>query len=134
GPGLAGSAFHHSVNYGSVVVRGTAVPVEGEAAKRAALEAIVEHVVPGRTGSVRAPAAKEVRATSVLRLPLVEASAKIRTGPPLDDEEDYALDCWAGEIPLRMTALAPLADPRLSPGIGPPPSVVGYRRSVAPAK
>jgi len=125
---LARSAFHHSVNYRSVVVLGTAVPVEDEAAKRAALEAIVEHVVPGRTASVRAPAPKEVRATSVLRLPLVEASAKVRSGPPLDDEEDYALECWAGEVPLRMSALAPLADPRLPPGIHPPPSVVGYRR------
>jgi uncharacterized protein len=125
---LARSAFHHSVNYRSVVVLGTAVPVEGEADKRAALEAIVEHVMPGRTDSVRAPTAKEVRATSVLRLPLVEASAKVRSGPPLDDEEDYALECWAGEVPLRVTALAPLADPRLPASISPPPSVVGYRR------
>jgi len=128
---LARSAFHHSVNYRSVVVLGTAVPLEEEAAKRAALEAIVEHVVPGRTGSVRAPTAKEVRATSVLRLPLVEASAKVRSGPPLDDEEDYGLECWAGEVPLRMTALTPLADARLPPSISPPPSVVGYRRPVA---
>jgi uncharacterized protein len=128
---LARSAFHHSVNYRSVVVLGTAVPVEDEADKRAALEAIVEHVVPGRTSSVRRPAAKEVRATSVLRLPLVEASAKVRSGPPLDDEDDYGLDCWAGEVPLRMTALAPLADPRLPPTISPPPSVVGYRRPAA---
>jgi len=128
---LARSAFHHSVNYRSVVVLGTAAPVEDPTAKREALEAIVEHVVPGRSGSVRGPNAKELRATTVLRLPLIEASAKIRSGPPLDDEEDYGLGCWAGEVPLRTIALAPVADPRLASAISPPPSVVGYRRPVA---
>ena len=128
---LARSAFHHSVNYRSVVVLGTAAPVEDPTAKREALEAIVEHVVPGRSGSVRGPNAKELRATTVLRLPLIEASAKIRGGPPLDDEEDYGLGCWAGEVPLRTIALAPVADPRLASAISPPPSVVGYRRRVA---
>src|SRR6266446_1960298 len=106
---LARSAFHHSVNYRSVVILGTAAPVEDPTAKREALEAIVEHVVPGRSGSVRGPNAKELRATTVLRLPLIEASAKIRSGPPLDDEEDYGLGCWAGEVPLRTIALAPVA-------------------------
>jgi hypothetical protein len=131
---LARSAFHHSVNYRSVVVLGTASPVEHPAAKAEALEAIVEHVLRGRWRGVRPPSAKELRGTSVLRLPLVEASAKIRSGPPLDDEEDYGLACWAGEVPLRMTALAPLADPRLAPNISPPPSVVGYRRDGGAAR
>lgn len=125
---LARSAFHHSLNYRSVVILGTAVPVTDPAEKLGALERIVEHVVPGRWREVRAPNAEELRATLVLALPIAEASAKIRTGPPLDDEDDCALPCWAGEIPLRLTPLTPVADARLGPGIMPSGVVVGYRR------
>jgi nitroimidazol reductase NimA-like FMN-containing flavoprotein (pyridoxamine 5'-phosphate oxidase superfamily) len=109
---LARSGFHHSVNYRSVVVLGEARVVEGEAAKRLALDTLVEHVAPGRTSEARGPSAKELKATEVLALGLDEASAKLRTGGPVDAAEDYALPVWAGEIPLRITAGAPVADDR----------------------
>src|SRR5688572_14702750 len=98
---LARSAFHHSVNYRSVVIFGRAVMVDDEAAKRAALFAFSEHVIPGRWNEVREPTEQELRATTVLSVPLIEVSAKVRTGPPIDDEEDYALDVWAGVLPDR---------------------------------
>jgi nitroimidazol reductase NimA-like FMN-containing flavoprotein (pyridoxamine 5'-phosphate oxidase superfamily) len=126
---LARSAFHHSMNYRSVVALGTAQEVSDAAEKRAALDAIVEHVMPGRTADVRPPNENELKATLVLRLPLDEAAAKVRTGPPLDDEEDYALPIWAGVLPLRLTPSAPIADPRLRPGLEPPPAVRAYRRA-----
>ena len=116
---LARSAMHHSVNYRSVVVFGTARPVEGLPERSAALQAFTECLVPGRWGEVRPPTVKELKAIRVLALPLDEASAKLRSGPPLDDEEDYTLDAWAGVIPLRTTAGAPTPDPRLTPGIAP---------------
>jgi nitroimidazol reductase NimA-like FMN-containing flavoprotein (pyridoxamine 5'-phosphate oxidase superfamily) len=125
---LARSAFHHSMNYRSVVALGTATEVEDPAEKRAALDAIVEHVVPGRGTEVRPPSEVEMKATLVLRLPLVEVAAKVRTGPPLDDEEDYALTCWAGVIPFALTPGAPVADPRLASGIEPPDRIQSYRR------
>jgi hypothetical protein len=125
---LARSAFHHSMNYRSVVVLGRASLVEDLDEKRAALDAVVEHVAPGRSAEVRPPTPLELKGTSVLRLPLEEASAKVRTGPPVDDEEDYALPCWAGEIPLRLVPQPPVADPRLAPGITAPPGVRDYRR------
>ncbi len=78
------------------------------------------------------PTEQELKATAVLRLPIEEASAKIRTGPPIDDEEDYGLPCWAGVIPLALSPAAPVPDPRLPPGIAPPPSVLAYRRPSAP--
>lgn len=96
--------------------------------KLAALEAIVEHVVPGRSREVRGPNANELRATTVLRLSLAEASAKVCTGPPLDDEEDYKLPAWAGVIPLRLAPEAPVADPRLPAETAVPANVAGYRR------
>ena len=113
---LARSAFHHSMNYRSVVVLGIAEPVLDPDEKLRALEAVVEHVVPGRWREVRAPNAQELKATAVLALPLTEASAKIRSGGPLDDESDYAWPCWAGELPLRLVPLAPVADARLAEG------------------
>ena len=116
---LARSAVHHSVNYRSVVVLGTRRPVEGLAERAAALQAFTERLIPGRWQEVRPPTDKELKAINVLALPLDEASAKIRTGPPLDDEEDYALDAWAGVIPLHTNAGSPLPDSRLSPGIAP---------------
>jgi len=125
---LARSAFHHSMNYRSVVVLGDAQPVTGETEKWDALHAIVEHVAPGRWKEVREPSAKELAATLVLRLPIEEASAKVRTGPPLDDDEDYALDYWAGVLPLRLTPGAPVPDPRMPAGRPLPASVMGYAR------
>jgi nitroimidazol reductase NimA-like FMN-containing flavoprotein (pyridoxamine 5'-phosphate oxidase superfamily) len=125
---LARSAFHHSMNYRSVVVVGTATEVVDPAEKLRALEAIVEHVAPGRGASVRPPSEIEMRATRVVTLPLDEASAKVRTGPPKDDEEDYALPVWAGEIPLALQPGPPKDDPLLAPGIAPPPEVLDWRR------
>jgi hypothetical protein len=113
---LARSAFHHSMNYRSVVVLGRAVEVVDAGERLAAFEAIVEHVLPGRWNEVRWPSEQEVRATTVLRLPLDEASAKVRTGDPIDDEEDLALDCWAGVLPLRLTAGEAVAAADLRPG------------------
>jgi uncharacterized protein len=125
---LARSAFHHSMNYRSVVVLGTAVEVTDPGERLAVLEAIVNHVVPGRWPEVRWPNQQELRATSVLRLPLDEVSAKMRTGGPLDDKDDLALTCWAGEIPLRLVPQKPVPDPQLAPEIEPSQVVTAYRR------
>lgn len=110
---LARSAFHHSMNYRSVVVFGRAALVDDKAAKLAALRAFSEHVIPGRWDEAREPTEQELKATAVLRLPLEEASAKVRTGPPIDDEEDYELPIWAGVLPLSVVAGEPVPDPRL---------------------
>lgn len=110
---LARSAFHHSMNYRSVVILGKAVPVEGDAAKTEALRIVVEQIVPGRWEHVRKPTAQELKATAVLSLSIEEASAKLHNGPPLDEEEDYALPVWAGVLPLAMRAGELIADPRL---------------------
>lgn len=125
---LARSAFHHSMNYRSVVVLGRAVEITSPQERLAALEAISEHVLPGRWREVRPPSEAELRATLVLRLGLDEASAKVRSGPPSDDEEDYALPCWAGVLPLSLSAGEPAPDPRLRPGIEPGPSLQSPRR------
>ena len=125
---LARSAFHHSMNYRSVVIFGKATLVEEREEKLAALLALSEHFVRGRWADVRGPNEQELRATTVLSLPLEEASAKIRTGPPLDDEEDYALPVWAGVIPLRLQASEPIADPRLIDGVEVPEYARSYRR------
>jgi hypothetical protein len=125
---LARSAFHHSMNYRSAVILGTALEVADADEKLRALTAIVEHVVPGRAAEVRGPNEKELRATLVLRLALEEASSKIRTGPPLDDAEDMKVPCWAGVIPLRLTPAAPVPDPGMDPTCPAPPNVVDYRR------
>jgi nitroimidazol reductase NimA-like FMN-containing flavoprotein (pyridoxamine 5'-phosphate oxidase superfamily) len=125
---LARSGFHHSMNYRSVVVLGAPTEIRDPAEKRRALDAIVEHVVPGRLPHLRPPKESELRGTRVFWIPLTEASAKIRTGPPKDDEEDYALPLWAGELPLRLQPLPPVPDLRLRPGIEPTPEVTGYRR------
>jgi len=114
---LARSAFHHSMNYRSVVVLGTATLVVDREEKLRVLEALVEHVMKGRSADARPPSDAELNATMVLRLPISEASAKIRTGPPIDDEEDYALPVWAGVLPLQLTPLEPVADPRLKADI-----------------
>jgi len=124
---LARSAFHHSINYRSVVIFGKAQVVRDENEKLAALRAFTEHIVPDRWPDVRPPTDKELKATTVLSLPLQEASAKVRTGNPIDDEEDYALDIWAGVIPVRLTAGEPVADNRLRDGIPIPPHVSNYK-------
>lgn len=125
---IARSAFHHSINYRSVVVLGTATLVNDLEEKNRALQAITDHIVPGRWADVRWPTHLELKATSVLKLPIEEASAKVRTGPPIDDEEDYELDVWAGVLPLNITASDPIDDERLMPGIEIPPNISNYRR------
>jgi nitroimidazol reductase NimA-like FMN-containing flavoprotein (pyridoxamine 5'-phosphate oxidase superfamily) len=125
---LARSAFHHSINYRSVVMFGRARIVDDREAKLAALFAFSEQVIPGRWNDVREPTETELKATTVLALPLVEVSAKVRTGPPIDDEEDYALNVWAGVLPLRIAAGAPLSDPRLPETIEPPSYTLKYSR------
>jgi uncharacterized protein len=126
---LARSAFHHSMNYRSVVLFGTATLIESAEEKTAALRAISEQIVPGRWDDVRWPTDQELKATRVLSLPISEASAKVRTGPPLDDEEDYALDTWAGVLPLSINPGTPIPDPRLSDRAGDPPEyILNYRR------
>jgi nitroimidazol reductase NimA-like FMN-containing flavoprotein (pyridoxamine 5'-phosphate oxidase superfamily) len=116
---LARSAFHHSMNYRSVVILGEARPVEGPEERLKALEAFTERLVPGRWDEVRPPTAQELKGTRVLAFTLDEASAKVRTGPPVDDDEDYALDVWAGVVPLALQTGPLTADPRLTPGIEP---------------
>jgi nitroimidazol reductase NimA-like FMN-containing flavoprotein (pyridoxamine 5'-phosphate oxidase superfamily) len=123
---LARSAFHHSANYRSVIVLGSARLVESADERLQALEAFSEHLVPGRWAEVRPPNRKELKATQVLALALDEASAKIRTGPPVDDDEDMDRDVWAGTIPLELRALPPLPDPQLAAGTLPPPHVAAW--------
>ena len=123
---LARSAFHHSMNYRSVVVFGKASAVTDDAEKRQVLDALVEHVCRGRSAEVRKPSETEIRQTLVLRIPIDEASAKIRTGPPLDDEEDYALPMWAGVLPLALTPFTPLPDDRSAAEV--PEYLANYRR------
>jgi uncharacterized protein len=123
---LARSAFHHSMNYRSVVLFGTATLVNDADEKLDALRAFTDHVVPGRWDDVRPPTPQELAGTLVLSLPLTEASAKIRTGPPHDDEADYAIPAWAGEIPLRLMPLTPVPDPQLAADIAIPDYVQHY--------
>jgi nitroimidazol reductase NimA-like FMN-containing flavoprotein (pyridoxamine 5'-phosphate oxidase superfamily) len=129
---LARSAFHHSMNYRSVIVFGLATVIEEREEKMAALEALSEHMIPGRWDEVRGPNDRELQLTTVLAIPLTEASAKVRTGPPLDDEEDYDRQVWAGVIPLEMVANEPSADPRLGPGRPTPTYASGYKRTPHP--
>jgi nitroimidazol reductase NimA-like FMN-containing flavoprotein (pyridoxamine 5'-phosphate oxidase superfamily) len=129
---LARAVMHHSANYRSVMLLGETRVVESRAEKLTALESIVEHIVPGRWAEARQPAEQELKATCVLALPIEEASAKIRTGPPIDDEEDYALDIWAGVIPIVSEAREPQPDLRLAPGTPLPRSASGYERPGRP--
>ena len=128
---LARSAFHHSMNYRSVVVLGTAREVEGAAPKVAAMRALVDHLMPGRWDDVRQPSAGEIAGTIILELPLTEASAKVRTGGPLDAEEDYKLPIWAGVVPLTLEPGTPQHDDRLPPEVELPDYVRRWRRSTA---
>ena len=125
---LARSAFHHSVNYRSVVVLGTAQLVSDPAEKMEALRLFTEHIMKGRWDEIRQPNEQELKATSVLALPLGEASAKVRTGGPVDEDEDYVLPVWAGVLPLPVTPGAPVSDARLNAGTPVPPNVAAYSR------
>jgi uncharacterized protein len=124
---MARSAFHHSVNYRSVVILGTAKLVTDHVEKLAVMKGLIDHVAPGRWDHIRQPNEKELDATSVLSIPIEEASAKLRSGGPIDDEADYALPVWAGEIPFSTTALAPVADSRLIPSTPVPAHIAEYR-------
>jgi uncharacterized protein len=126
---LARSAFHHSVNYRSVVLFGKAKIVEEEAEKMEALETLTDHVVPGRWNEVRIPNATEMKQTIVLSIPIQEASAKIRTGGPGDDEEDYNLDVWAGVLPLKIVSGLPITDPKMQFEKAVPDYVLNYDRT-----
>ncbi|BBX61173.1 hypothetical protein MSAS_03470 [Mycobacterium saskatchewanense] len=112
---FARAAMHHSVNFRSAVVHGTARVVDGEAEKRRALDRLLDHVAPGRAADCRRPDARELAATGVLALDLLEVSAKVRAGAPVDDPEDRALPHWAGVVPLRLTAGTPVAATDLDP-------------------
>jgi uncharacterized protein len=125
---LARSAFHHSMNYRSVVIFGTAMTVTAPMEKMTALKAFTDHVMRDRWAEVRPPTDAELTGTTVLALSLESASAKIRTGPPVDDEADYALPVWAGELPLKLGADLPVADPKLSPEIITPAYLQSYDR------
>jgi uncharacterized protein len=109
---LARSVFNHSMNYRSVVILGTATVVDDPAEKIAALHALSEHILPHRWDDARQPNEKELKATSVLRIPIDEFSAKVRVGPPVDDEDDYSFPTWAGVIPLELKSGTPIADER----------------------
>jgi nitroimidazol reductase NimA-like FMN-containing flavoprotein (pyridoxamine 5'-phosphate oxidase superfamily) len=122
------SATGHSVNYRSVVVMGNARPVEGEAAKLAAMRDFVEYVIRGRWATVRPPTEQELKGTMVLSVPLVEASAKVRTGFAVNEDEDYAAPAWTGVIPMQWSSLAPVPDPRGNPAIAPPTNIQKYSR------
>lgn len=126
---LARSAFHHSIDYRSVVVYGVGEEVTDTEAKRRALAILVEHLVPGRGAEARPPSDAELRATRVVRVPLDEASAKVREGGPKDDEEDLSLSVWAGVLPFARSVGPPEPAADLAPGIAPPGYVTGYRRA-----
>jgi uncharacterized protein len=125
---LARSIFNHSMNYRSVVVLGTAFEIREREEKLAALHSLSEHILPGRWKDTREPNEQELKATTVLRLPLEEFSAKVRQGPPIDDEEDYSFSTWAGVIPLEVVARDPVSDSRLLPGISVPDYARNYER------
>lgn len=125
---LARSVFNHSMNYRSVVVLGEATLVDDPNEKLAALRVLSEHIIPGRWDDARQPNEQELKATSVLRVPIEEFSAKVRTGPAIDDEEDYSFPTWAGVLPLEMIPGTPISDARLEPGHEPPGYVRNYSR------
>jgi nitroimidazol reductase NimA-like FMN-containing flavoprotein (pyridoxamine 5'-phosphate oxidase superfamily) len=125
---LARSVFNHSVNYRSAVLFGKGCLVVDEQEKLSALKAITEHLIPGRWQEARLPSQKEMNATSVVSIKIEEASAKVRMGPPLDDQEDYSLPVWAGILPLREQALAPTRDELLPEDIPLPDYIAHYSR------
>jgi nitroimidazol reductase NimA-like FMN-containing flavoprotein (pyridoxamine 5'-phosphate oxidase superfamily) len=125
---LARSAFHHSANYRSVVMLGTARLVDDPAEKMEALRVFTEHIMKGRWDDIRQPNEQELKGTTVLALPMEEVSAKLRTGGPIDDEEDYALPVWAGVLPLPVTPAKPIPDTRLNAETPVPNYMHGYKR------
>ena len=125
---LARSVFNHSMNYRSVVALGTAQLIDDPAEKLAALHAFTEKILPGRWNDARQPNEKELKATSILKLPLAEVSAKVRTGPVEDDADDYALRVWAGTVPLRMVADTPIRDERCDPALSVPAYAANFRK------
>ena len=125
---LARSVFNHSMNYRSVVALGKALPVDDPAEKREALRGFTEKILPGRWKDARQPNERELKATSILRLRLEEVSAKVRTGSVEDDAEDYALNVWAGVVPLKLVAQPPLRDERCDPGVPVPDYAAKFRR------
>ncbi len=127
---LARSVFNHSMNYRSVVILGKATLVDDPEEKLAALRVLSEHILPGRWDDARQPNERELKATSVLRVAIDEFSAKVRTGPPIDDAEDYSFPAWAGVIPLEMKSGNPINDPKLDPGCEVPSYALNYSRHV----
>jgi len=125
---LARSVFNHSMNYRSVVALGQATLIDDPAEKLGALQAFTEKLIPGRWNDARQPNERELKATSILKLPLTEVSAKVRTGDVEDDAEDYALPVWAGVIPLRLVADAPLRDNRCDPAIPTPAYASNFKK------
>ncbi len=125
---MARSVFNHSMNYRSVVALGRATVVADPAEKLKALRAFTEKLIPGRWKDARQPNEQELRATSILRMPLAEVSAKVRTGPPQDDEPDYALPVWAGVVPLRLAAGEPVRDEKCDPSLPVPSYAAQYER------
>jgi uncharacterized protein len=131
---LSRSAFNHSFNYRSVVLLGDASLVTDVPEKLHALAAIVDQVVPGNSGYARPPTVQEARRTQLLRMPIAEASAKIRTGPPGDEPEDQHLPLWAGELPVRTTIGPPVPDPLVPPGLEPPAHLLSFTSPAAKAR
>lgn len=129
---VARSGFHHSINYRSVMAFGTASLVSDDADKEAALERFMERLYPGRWAELRPMSTQELAATKIVRMPIEEASAKVRTGPPIDDEPDYARATWAGVVPISTVAGAPIADERLEPGAPVPRYLEAWALSAAP--
>jgi nitroimidazol reductase NimA-like FMN-containing flavoprotein (pyridoxamine 5'-phosphate oxidase superfamily) len=126
---LARSVFNHSMNYRSVVILGTATLVDDPEEKLEALRLLSEHILPGRWEDARQPNERELKQTSVLRVPIEEFSAKVRIGPPVDDEEDYSFPTWAGVVPLELKAGQPINDERLNPAREVPAYLRNYSRS-----
>ena len=125
---LARSVFHHSMNYRSAILFGTGRLIEDEEEKWRGFKVLTDHIMPGRWEDARQPNRKELKATSLVAMDIETASAKIRTGPPIDDEEDYELPIWAGVLPIRRTILPPIADDKLNKSIVLPEYIEGYPR------
>ena len=126
---LARSIFNHSMNYRSVVILGKATPVDDPLEKIEALRLLSEHIIPGRWADARQPNERELKATLVMRVPIEEFSAKVRSGPPIDDEDDYSFPTWAGVVPLETVSRPPINDPRLDPQYKAPPYAAHYVRA-----
>lgn len=125
---MARSAFHHSMNYRSVMLFGTPARVTDPSEQQVAAAALLDHLAPGRSGDARPPSPSELRATLLLRMAITEGSAKVRTGGPVDEDEDLSLEVWAGVIPIAMAAGAPVGEPDLPAGVTVPAYATGYRR------